>query len=117
MGLFELLLLLLGFSLLDVELVLEAGDDKFWETVEAPAFPGEVLTDKGDVNPELFDVIVELLLLVACVLRGGEFLELGGPFVLKSCGEDTLEVAVVSAYLQLAEGFRTAGLGVPEFEW
>lgn len=87
MGLFELLLLLLGFSLLEVELVLEAGDDKFCDTVEfAAAFPdGEVLTDKGDVNPELFEVIVELLLLVACVLlKGGEFLALGGPFVLKS---------------------------------
>lgn len=47
--------------MLDVELVLEAGDERFCEAVEDPVtgLPlGEVLTDKGDVKPELFEVIV-----------------------------------------------------------
>lgn len=68
MPLLELLLLEPDFSLLEVELVLEAGDDKFCEAVEDPVacLPGgDVLTDKGEVNPELFEVIVALLLLLA----------------------------------------------------
>lgn len=51
------------FSLLDVELVLEAGDDKFCDATdeEFGGFAcGEVLTESGDVNPELFELIVLL---------------------------------------------------------
>lgn len=56
-------MLLPVFSLLDVELVLEAGDDKFCDATdeEFGGFAcGEVLTERGDVNPELFELIVLL---------------------------------------------------------
>lgn len=53
------LLLLPDFSLLDVELVLDAGDDRFCEAVdEAACLPcGEVLTESGEVNPTLFVIV------------------------------------------------------------
>lgn len=107
-----LLLLDPAFSLLLVELVLEAGEDKFCETVEeeVACLPGgDVLTDKGDVNPELFEVTLLLELEVGLLDKGGVLL-VGAPVVLKSCGLATPVEEVESAYLQLAEGFNIPGL-------
>lgn len=100
--------------------MLDAGDDRFCEAVDGvvvclPA--GDVLTDSGDVRPEVF-VIVTLLLLLDCVVfedKGG-VLRVGAPEVLKSCGEATPVDDVESAYLQLAaDGFNmlVAGLAAP----
>lgn len=105
--------------MLDVELVLDAGDDRFCEAVEGvvvclPA--GEVLTDKGEVRPEVF-VIVTLLLLFACVVAKGGVLLVGAPEVLKSCGDATPVEDVESAYLQLADGFNIPGLAAPGLAW
>lgn len=106
------MLLLLEFGVLseeDVELVLEAGEDKFCDTVDDvfACFPGgDVFTDNGDVRPDVLDVTVALLLfaLGGCALRGG-LLRVGAPpVVLRSCGEATLVEDVESAYLQLAAG-------------
>lgn len=110
-----------AFSLLDVELVLEAGDERFWETVEedVACFPGgDVFTERGEVSPELFDVIVTLLLEfeVWLLVKGGVLL-VGAPVVLKSCGEATPVEEVESAYLQLAEGFSIPGLCAPGLAW
>lgn len=95
--------------------MLEAGDDRFCEAVEEvvvclPA--GDVLTDKGEVNPEVF-VIVTLLLLFACAVDRGGVLLVGAPDVLKSCGDATPAEDVESAYLQLADGFNIPGLAAP----
>lgn len=113
-----LLLLLLfdaDFSLLDVELVLDAGDDRFCDAVEEvvvclPA--GDVLTDKGDVKPVVL-VIVTLLLLLACGVDNGGVLLVGAPEVLRSWGDATPVEDVESAYLQLADGFNIPGLAAP----
>jgi hypothetical protein len=112
--LFELLLLAV-FSLLEVELVLEAGEDKFCEAVEEPvaAFPGgEVLTERGDVRPELLVAV-----LVLCAVESGGVLLVGAPLVLRSCGEATPVEEVESAYLQLAEGLSMPGLCAPGLAW
>lgn len=100
------------FSVLDVELVLEAGDDKFCETVEELAclVDVDVFTDNGDVRPVDFEVMVTLLEFdVELLVNGGVFL-VGAPVVLKSWGEATLVEDVESAYLQLAVGFNIPGL-------
>lgn len=81
-----LLLFDADFSVLDVELVLDAGDERFCEAVEEvvvclPA--GDVLTDKGEVNPEVL-VMVTLLLLLACAVDRGGVLRVGAPEVLRS---------------------------------
>lgn len=111
------------FSLLDVELVLDAGELRFCEAVEeAAALPcGEVLTDSGDVRPVFFAVIETLLLPVGLLVCWGLFdpkgvvLRTGGgpPLdVLRSCGEATPVEEVESAYLQLAAGFNIAAAGL-----
>ena len=104
-----MLLLAPAFSLLDVELVLEAGEDKFCEAVEAAAgFPGgEVLTESGDV----FEVAAPLWLL------GSGGVDLAGALVLRSWGDATPVEAVESAYLQLAEGLSMPGLCAPGLAW
>lgn len=78
-----LLLLLPDFSVEEVEEVLEAGDDKFWETVDEDAlFPGgDVFTDRGEVNPEFLDA-EDAEEFVAFDVKGGVLL--GGAVVLKS---------------------------------
>lgn len=107
-----------GFSLLDVELVLDAGDDKFCDTVADPVadFPtGDVFTESGDVTPELFEVAVALdapAPLAAWLIASGGVL-----LVLRSCGEATLVDDVESAYLQLGLGFIMPGLCVPGLVW
>lgn len=116
-----LLLLLLfvpDFSVLEVELVLDAGDERFCEAVDdvVVCLPcGEVLTDRGDVSPVAFEVIVTLL--PAWVLESGGVLLVGGPVVLRSWGDDTPVDDVESAYLQLAAGFSMPGLWAPGLAW
>lgn len=99
----------------DVLLVLDAGDDRFCDTVDEAlaCLPcGEVLTDNGDV----LDVTVALLLvpLDVWVLFSGGLLRVGPPpVVLRSWGDATLVEDVESAYLQLADGFCCCGASRP----
>lgn len=106
---FELLLLALAFSLLDVELVLDAGEDRFCEAADdEAALPcGDVFTDSGDVSPAALAATGTLPVELACPL-GVELR--AGALVLKSCGEATLVDDAESAYLQLAAALNIPGL-------
>lgn len=91
-----------------VELVLDAGDERFCDVVDEAfvCFPcGEVLTDKGDVSPEDFVAFPWLTVVVWLLFKGGLLRVGAGPVVLRSWGDATPVDEVESAYLQLAVGF------------
>lgn len=91
-----------------MELVLEAGDDRFWEVVDdalvcLPA--GDVLTLSGDVRPEVLVALPVFVLLFPGLLFSAGLRAGAGPVVDKSCGDATPVEDVESAYLQEAAGF------------
>lgn len=100
--------------------MLEAGDDKFCDATddELAGFAcGEVLTESGDVNPELFELIVLLFVAWLLLVIGGVLLAGAAPVVLRSCGEATPVDEVETSYLQLALEFKIPGLCAPEVVW
>lgn len=91
-----------------VELVLEAGDDRFCDVVEDAlvCLPGgEVLTLRGDVRPEVLVALPLFVLLLTGFLFNGGLQAGAGPVVDRSCGDATPVEDVESAYLQEAAGF------------